>query len=218
MSTWAARSSGTLLSLALWASGAVAFSQETAGWLELHPWDEPCAGNCATAIYAGWYVDDSLGDVLFASPSLPVSWHYRGDHIVATAISRRAATLWGHVDVEPEFGVAQRFGDQSETEVWGAAFFRYRGFPWDDRLVTTVAVSTGMNYATGISAREAERARDGEGARWMHFFSPEVTFALPRAPQYELMFRMHHRSGVFGLVSDAWGGAQYGTIGLRVRF
>ena len=28
---------------------------------------------------------------------------------------------------------------------------------------------------------------------------------------------MHHRSGVFGLVSDAWGGAQYATVGLRVR-
>ena len=30
--------------------------------------------------------------------------------------------------------------------------------------------------------------------------------------------RFHHRSGVFGLVSDAWGGAQYATVGLRVFF
>ena len=52
----------------------------------------------------------------------------------------------------------------------------------------------------------------------MHFFSPEVTFALPSRPEVELLFRMHHRSGVFGVVSDAWGGAQYGAIGLRVRF
>ena len=52
----------------------------------------------------------------------------------------------------------------------------------------------------------------------MHFFSPEVTFALPSHPGTELVFRMHHRSGVFGLVSDAWGGAQYATVGLRIRF
>jgi len=84
--------------------------------------------------------------------------------------------------------------------------------------VTTAAVSTGLNYATGVSEVERERARDDQGARLMHFFSPEVTFALPQAPQYELLFRFHHRSGVFGLISDAWGGAQYGTIGLRVRF
>ena len=85
-------------------------------------------------------------------------------------------------------------------------------------LVTTVAISTGLNYATGISEMEQERASDGEGSRLMHFFSPEITFALPRRPEVELLFRFHHRSGVFGLVSDAWGGAQYGTVGLRVRF
>jgi len=52
----------------------------------------------------------------------------------------------------------------------------------------------------------------------MHFFSPELTFALPRAPGTELLFRFHHRSGVYGLISDAHGGAQYGTVGLRLRF
>ena len=29
----------------------------------------------------------------------------------------------------------------------------------------------------------------------MHFFSPEVTFALPSRPDVELLFRFHHRSG-----------------------
>jgi hypothetical protein len=122
------------------------------------------------------------------------------------------------VDVEPEIGIGRRFGAQDETEIWGAVFFRYRGFPWDDVVTTSVAFSTGLNYATGVSRVERDRARRGDGDRWMHLFSPEITFALPRRPEAELMFRFHHRSGVFGLVSDAWGGAQYGTIGLRVRF
>jgi hypothetical protein len=52
----------------------------------------------------------------------------------------------------------------------------------------------------------------------MHFFSPEITFALPSRPDIELLFRFHHRSGVFGLVNDAFGGSQYGTVGLRLRF
>ena len=45
------------------------------------------------------------------------------------------------------------------------------------------------------------------------FFAPEITFALPSRPNVELLLRFHHRSGVFGLVSDAWGGAQYATVG-----
>ncbi len=159
-----------------------------------------------------------MGQVLVTSPESPFTWDYGGDHIIGTAVSRRIATLWSHVDVEPELGIAQRFGEQDETEFWGAFYFRYRGFPWDRRIVTTVAVSTGMNYATDISDVEKDRANDGDGSRWMHYFGPEITFALPSRPNYELLFRFHHRSGVFGLVSDAWGGAQYGTIGLRVRF
>jgi hypothetical protein len=52
----------------------------------------------------------------------------------------------------------------------------------------------------------------------MHFFSPEITLAAPSRPSVELVLRFHHRSGVWGLVSDAWGGAQYASVGVRVRF
>lgn len=176
-----------------------------------------CDGDCAVAIYGGNYVDNSMGQVLVTSPEVPFTWDYREDHLIATSVSRDVAQLW-RFRLEPEIGIGQRFGQQSATEVWGALFFRYRGFPWDDRLVTTIAFSTGLNWANRVTDIEQERAKDGEGSNLMHFFSPEVTFALPRAPDVELLFRFHHRSGVFGLVSDAFGGAQYGTVGLRVRF
>lgn len=191
---------------------------EATSWLEWKPFVGPCDGNCATSLYAGRYVENSLAQVLVGAPETPLTWNYKDDYFVGTAVSRRIATLWRHLDIEPEIGIGQRFGEQSETEFWGAFFFRFHGFPWDRYLVNTVAFSTGLNYATGISETEQERARDGVGSQLMHYFAPEITFASPRAPQYELMFRVHHRSGVFGLVSDAWGGAQYGTIGLRIRF
>lgn len=196
----------------------VAAPAQAQEWITWRPLSGSCAGDCATALYAGWYVDESMTELFITEPKTPFQWTFAGDHLVATTLSRRIATLWGRVDVEPEIGLGQRWGDQDETEVWGAAFLRWRGFPWDDRLVTTAAVSTGLNYATGVSDKERERARDGEGDRLMHFFSPEITFALPQAPNTELLFRFHHRSGVWGLVSDAWGGAQYGTVGVRVRF
>ena len=85
-------------------------------------------------------------------------------------------------------------------------------------MLTTFAISTGLNWASDVTDVEQDRANDGEGSRWMHFFSPEFTFALPSRPNTELLLRFHHRSGVFGVVSDAWGGAQYATVGVRVRF
>jgi hypothetical protein len=177
-----------------------------------------CDDDCAVAVYGGSYVKNSMGQVLVEEPETPFTWTYLDDYLIATAISRRAGTLWGHVDLEPEIGIGQRFGIQDETEVWAALYFRYRGFPWDKYLTTSIAISTGLNYATGVSEVEKARAKDGEGSRLMHFFSPEITFALPSAPNSELLFRFHHRSGVFGIVSDAFGGAQYGTVGFRVRF
>jgi hypothetical protein len=178
----------------------------------------PCRGDCGTAIYWGTYVDDSMSDLVIG-PESPSAWSYRDDHLAAVTVSREMARLFGdRLRLEPELGIGQRFGEQDETEAWAALFVRYRGFPWDDVLVTSFALSTGLNYATDVSELERERARDGEGSQWMHFFSPEITLALPSLPEVELMFRMHHRSGVFGLVSDAWGGAQYATVGLRIRF
>jgi hypothetical protein len=176
----------------------------------------PCAGDCATTIYWGNYVETSMVDIFF-DPIAPPDWEYQNDSLIATAVSRNAGQ-WKRLTFEPEIGIGQRYGKQDETELWAALFVRYHGFPWDDYLTTTFALSTGLNWATGVSEIEQERARDGEGSQLMHFVSPEITFALPSRPDVQLLFRIHHRSGVFGLVSDAWGGAQYGTFGFRVWF
>lgn len=215
-SFWFVAAAGAMIAMIFAVGGAAAMDR--LAWMDSKPLWGPCAGDCGAAAYGGKYVDNGMAQVLFTDPETPLTWRYDDDYIVAAAASRRIATLWRRVDVEPEVGLGQRFGEQSETEVWGAFFLRYRGFPWDARLVTTAAVSTGLNVASGVSDKEDARAGGGGGARLMHFFAPEITLALPRAPQYELLFRFHHRSGVFGLLNDAGGGAQYATVGVRVRF
>jgi len=179
----------------------------------------PCQGACGFAIYAGRYVEDSLGDDIILSPKSPSAWDLADDdRLIAASISREVASFWRHWTLEPEVGIGQRFGRQSATEVWGAFFFRYSGFPWDGVVTTTMALSTGLNWASEVTEVEQDRAKDGSGSQLMHYFSPEITFAAPSRPDLELVFRFHHRSGVFGLISDAWGGAQYASVGVRLRF
>jgi hypothetical protein len=178
----------------------------------------PCTGDCAVALYAGNYVQNSMGEVLFTSPETPLTWNYEtDDHLVATSISRTVLRFWTHWTLEPEVGIGQRFGRQSATETWAGLFFRYH-FPASWPVLTTFALSTGLNWASEVTEIEKQRAHDDQGSQLMHYFAPEVTFALPSHPNVELLFRFHHRSGVFGVVSDAWGGAQYATVGVRVRF
>lgn len=186
-----------------------------AGWTDRLT--APCAEDCAVSVYGGLYVEDSMEAVLVTNPRAPWSWEFSDDYIIALAASRRVGRVLG-LDLEPEIGVARRSGRQSDAEIWAALFLRYRGFPWDGIVTTSVAASTGLNYASGISEVERDRARDDQGSRWMHFFSPEITLALPERPEVELLVRFHHRSGVYGLISEARGGAQYLTTGLRWRF
>ena len=201
--------------LLLLAAPATARDGNPTGWGLL----APCDGNCAVTVLAGPFVQNSMADVLYKAPELPFTWDYRSDDWFAgVALSRHAATVFGRIDLEPEIGIGRRFGRQDETEVWAALYARYRGFPWDDTVITTAALSTGLSYASAISDVEVGRAGEGEADRLLHYFSPELTFALPSRPDLELAFRFHHRSGVFGIVSDARGGAHYGTVGLRFRF
>jgi hypothetical protein len=179
----------------------------------------PCSDNCAIAVYTGPFIENSMADVLLYEPELPFTWDYNADDVLlAVSASRYAATLFGRIDIEPEIGFAHRLGRQNVSEVWAAVYARWRGFPWDHVVTTTTALSTGFNYAFSISEVERARAAPAEGEQLLHFFSPEITFALPSRPDVELLFRFHHRSGVFGLVSDTRGGAHYGTVGLRFRF
>lgn len=179
-----------------------------------------CGGECAVAVYGGVYVEDSMSELLITSPKAPTDWRLkRDDRLAAIALSRRVGWLWHHhFSLEPELGLGRRYGRQDATEAWAALFVRYHGFPWDRWLMTTAAVSTGLNWASEVTPVEQERAKDGAGSQLMHFFAPEITFALPERLNVEFLVRFHHRSGVFGLVSDAWGGAQYATFGLRIRF
>ncbi|MDD7910876.1 hypothetical protein PUV47_13190 [Pseudovibrio exalbescens] len=177
----------------------------------------PCEGRCAVSIYNGSYVKDGMYQI-FTEAHPPHTWDYDNDFIVAGAASKRILSLWDMVHVEPEVGIARRYGQQHVTEVWLAAYLRFDGFPWREYLYTSVAVSTGINYADKITPVEEARGGKAGGDRLLHYLAPEITFALPEYEHIQLMFRFHHRSGAYGFISDTDGGAHYGTVGLRVWF
>jgi hypothetical protein len=158
-------------------------------------------------------------------PNVPiVDWEFGDSGLVGAALSRRVLSIehqnYGRLfSLEVEAGIGQRFGDLTETEFWGALYGRWHAFPWNRWVSTTVGLSTGVNWATGIPNFEVARSGNGQGSQLLHYLSPEITFALPDHPSHELVLRFHHRSGgrgVFGdnaLFNNTGGGAQYGTIG-----
>lgn len=210
---------------------------------EWHGLGGDCDGDCAIFVFGGrqtttspgltfGFADITQGQYGFVEPTPIWEFDCLDSDILGVALSRRFVTFsyedTPFLALEGEIGAAQRFGSQTEQEVWAALYARWLWFPWNDTITTTFAVSTGLNYVTGISDYELARSGNGEGSRLLHYFSPEITFASPDHPDREIVFRMHHRSGIkgndgngtpgFALFNYADTGATYASVGLRLRF
>jgi hypothetical protein len=192
-----------------------------------------CGGLCAVHFYGGRETPTNMTGMFALDSSarfkpdefLPIwEWQYGRSGIAAVAASRKLARLASVIDIEGEVGLGQRFGRMNETEAWAALFFRWTWFPWNNYMTTTFAASTGINFATGVPVEERVRDGAGRSSKLLHFFSPEITFALPSQPQWQIVGRLHHRSGgrvVFGdvgMFNGVDGGAQFATLGVRYRF
>jgi len=146
----------------------------------------------------------------------PWTARFRDDYFAGGALSRRLVRFWNYFSIEAEVGVGARFGMTNGPETWGAIYFRYDHFPWNNKLYTTVAVSTGLDYLSKLPPSETYPG--DPTSHLLHYFSPEITFALPEFKQHELLIRYHHRSGVFGTFNGVWGGSNVIALGYRYRF
>lgn len=184
-----------------------------------------CDGDCALTISIGPRLETTLRSALALEQpyTAPWNWQYGNSGIVSAALSKRYAWIDDTIYFEPEIGLGQRYGALRETEVWVAIYARWVRFPWSDSLRTSLAISTGLNFASDIALYEETRGKVPGGSRVQHYFSPEITFGLPDKPNVDLVFRFHHRSGaaIVGnktLFNGVDGGVQHFMLGLRYRF
>ena len=186
--------------------------------LSFHNPFAPCAKNCLFGIYAGQLVDSAMYDIFIKKHIMPWDWHYKDAYLVSGTFDRPVVNWGRHFEVDTEVGVGKRFGFLHEEEIWGALYFRVKAFPWDNYIRTSVAASTGLDYASDIPAYELLRNANGHGDRLLHYLSPELTLGLPQYPDLDFVARFHHRSGgALPVFNHTGGGAQFGELGIRYR-
>ena len=144
--------------------------------------------------------------------TMPVEFDHAG--MVSLALSREFAVLWKHLRWEAEVGVTKWFGDQTNWEFTGAIVARWITFPWNDYVATTLAVGDGPSFAT--EPPKLEMKNFDEAKRLQNYVFFELTFGLPRFPQWDFVVRLHHRSGVFGLLGGS--GSSVPTVGIKYKF
>ena len=185
-----------------------------------------CSGRCAVTVFAGPQLKTDLAAVLGVEGIFTPPWRYKwgNSQFLGASLSRDLYQWQNYFKVEVEAGLGKRFGAFHETDGWGAIYFRWTDFPWNDRIKTSVAVSTGLDLASAVPYWEAHETGVPGGSKLMHYFSPELTFAIPERPGWEMVLRVHHRSGgrqYWGnaaIFHGTGGGIQYGVVGLRHHF
>lgn len=162
-------------------------------------------------IYSPWTAE--MVDLYFVGGSVSYRLGTLGDVL----FDPHLGSLGNDVTIEIEGGLNYHFGNENLGEGWAALYFRYDGFPWNDYVYTTIAINTGLSMLSENSDFERSRS-DDQSVQLLHYFSPEITVAAPDHKDLELVLRLHHRSGMFGLFDGIWNGSSFVTGGIRYRF
>lgn len=125
--------------------------------------------------------------------------------------------------VNPLVGVVQltgnvtvRNGSNQHTiyEVNPYLTFRWANMPWNRYVNTSLAIGEGISYDSSIQSLESKSSSNTK--RLLNYLMLEATFAPPSNPRLQLVARIHHRSGAYGLYHAGNTGSN--DIGLGIRY
>ena len=147
--------------------------------------------------------------------ALPPGVNFIDTYILVTALSWTFKEF--HDDalaLEIEGQAAKYHGDQDNFEFNLAFAGRWRKFPWNETVSTSIAFGIGPSWAT--EKPEAEVMIHGETDQLLVYWFLEATLGPPDA-DWSTIFRLHHRSRAWGVVADD-GGSNTLAAGLKFFF
>lgn len=169
----------------------------------------------AVSVYVGRYTRDTLAQVF--TETFDLNFDDR-DYVGVIAASRVLANPTMSRSWEIEGQIGQHFDGQDHAELNLAMFHRWRRFPWQRYLRTSMAIGGGLSYAFEEPPLEAaNRSNDGT-TRLQFYLGLETTLAPPAWERFSILLRIHHRSTVGGLFDNVDSGSNYLSVGARYEY
>lgn len=117
-----------------------------------------------------------------------------------------------------EFIGLRHFGQQDNLEV-DIAYMLHTGYGEWGGLKFRGGGGVGPSLALGRPSAEDGPTNDPDKrSRFQHYIALEFETSLNSHPETALVLRVHHRSGVYGLVAPDGVGSNFMTLGLRYAF
>jgi len=169
------------------------------------------ADDFATTIYGGRMTDGNFEE------ALPGQADFVDAYVVVGALSWTFTRSFENaLSFELEGQIGKWFGDQHNFEFNLPVVMRWSKFPWNNYVSTSLAYGLGPSYASKEPAAEIDRK--GSTQKFLAYWFAEITFGPPGS-NWAGVFRLHHRSGAFGLIADRHeGGSNTLAVGLKYRF
>ena len=162
--------------------------------------------------YGGQWTDTRIGHIF------QTQTQFESAYLWALGGSRTVYRLADGLVLEAELNSVIHTGYQDHFELNAAASLRWKRFPWDRYLNTTVAYGIGPSYAFSRPPIEQRPNGRHNPTRFLVFMPVEFTFAPAERYNipWEALLRVHHRSGAFDAVSRARG-SNFIAMGIRYR-
>lgn len=121
---------------------------------------------------------------------------------------------------------SQNSGSSHHREYNAALILRWHKFPWDNYLDTSLAFGNGISYATKYPPYETDPHGQLHGkeheinkvSKILYYLLIEWNFTHPKITPWSVFVRIHHRSGIFGLINGVDGGSNFIGSGIRYEF
>jgi hypothetical protein len=123
---------------------------------------------------------------------------------------------WPRWEGEINIGWHFESGEQDDFIEYNVVPFiaRWDRFPWQETIRTSLAIGEGLSYAAQVPSVERER-QDDDVNHFLNYLFFEASGAHPSWERTSFFFRLHHRSGAWGLFDGADGGSNLLVFGVR---
>ena len=176
------------------------------------------ASSWSFGVYGG-----QLNNNVFARIA-PAPWKARDTFepaylVAANGVYRAVEFPYLPIDFEIDVTAGYHFGPQEFAEFTLTPTLRWKWFPWNHYVYTTLRGSpVGLSFTTAESRLEALETVGRRTSKLLNSLVYEWTFAPSETSNWEAFYRIHHRCGAYGLFDGVVGGSNYMSLGLRARF
>lgn len=133
---------------------------------------------------------------------------------------RKFADFWSNrFQFEYAFNLTRRWQKGLKRDFFEMNAFilgRWQSFPWSKYLYTSFGLGEGLSLGEEFPAIEKlDPTNNKSTSRFLNFLSWEITMGPAKCPRWSFVYRLHHRSGIFGTFGGVSGGSNVTAFGIR---